>query len=80
MPAFEDLEARLAALRPTPNTVPGQKGDKKPNSLSVDDEMMIKLRLLGIDPRNLSDMDSGHDSEVSSRQLLQPSGELMIPD
>lgn len=67
MPAFEDLEARLAALRPTPNAAPGQTNEKKSNSLSIDDEMMSKLRLLGIDPRNLSDMDSGHDSEVRSR-------------
>ncbi|KAF8606514.1 hypothetical protein BDV93DRAFT_604492 [Ceratobasidium sp. AG-I] len=64
MPAFEDLEARLAALRPAPNTAPGRTSEKKTNSLSIDDEMLTKLRLLGIDPRNLSDMDSGHDSEI----------------
>ncbi|KAG8763686.1 Abscission/NoCut checkpoint regulator [Ceratobasidium sp. 428] len=61
MPAFQDLEARLAALRPTPTAVPTKKDE---NALGLDDEMLSKLRVLGIDPRNLSDMDTGHDSEI----------------
>ncbi|QRW04164.1 hypothetical protein RhiLY_03163 [Ceratobasidium sp. AG-Ba] len=63
MPAFEDLEARLAALRPAPTHVP-TKPPKDSNVLGLDDEMAAKLRVLGIDPRSLSDAETGHDSEI----------------
>jgi hypothetical protein len=65
MPAFEDLEARLAALRPAPTVPPTKQDQKESNALGLDDEMLSKLRVLGIDPLNLSDMDNGHDSEAS---------------
>ncbi|QRW17762.1 hypothetical protein RhiXN_02686 [Rhizoctonia solani] len=64
MPAFEELEARLAALRPVPMAEPIQSKDTTSNALGLDDEMMSKLRVLGIDPKNLGDMESGHDSEI----------------
>ncbi|KAJ1307362.1 hypothetical protein OPQ81_001467 [Rhizoctonia solani] len=64
MPAFEELEARLAALRPVPTAEPVQPKDATSNALGLDDGMMSKLRVLGIDPKNLSDMESGHDSEI----------------
>ncbi|CAE6456759.1 unnamed protein product [Rhizoctonia solani] len=64
MPAFEELEARLAALRPAPTAEPIQSKDTTSNALGLDDEMMSKLRVLGIDPKNLGDMESGHDSEI----------------
>ncbi|KAG8690721.1 hypothetical protein FRC11_009516 [Ceratobasidium sp. 423] len=66
MPAFEELEARLAALRPAPTVEPIQSKDTSSNALGLDDEMMSKLRVLGIDPKNLGDMESGHDSEASA--------------
>ncbi|QRV89945.1 Zinc finger FYVE domain-containing protein 19 [Ceratobasidium sp. AG-Ba] len=44
MPAFEDLEARLAALRPAPTHVP-TKPAKDSNALGLDDEMAAKLRI-----------------------------------
>ncbi|KAG9104450.1 hypothetical protein FRC06_002396 [Ceratobasidium sp. 370] len=44
MPAFEDLEARLAALRPTPTT-PSTKQEKDSNAWGFDDEMLSKLRI-----------------------------------
>ncbi|EUC64949.1 zinc finger FYVE domain protein [Rhizoctonia solani AG-3 Rhs1AP] len=64
MPAFEELEARLAALRPAPTAEPIQSKDSTSNALGLDDEMMSKLRVLGIDPKNIGDMESGHDSEI----------------
>jgi hypothetical protein len=64
MPAFEELEARLAALRPSPMAEPVQSKDTTSNALGLDDEIMSKLRVLGIDPKNLGDMESGHDSEA----------------
>ncbi|CUA75953.1 Abscission/NoCut checkpoint regulator [Rhizoctonia solani] len=64
MPAFEELEARLAALRPAPTAEPVQSKDTTSNVLGLDDEMISKLRVLGIDPKNIGDMESGHDSEI----------------
>jgi hypothetical protein len=69
MPAFDDLEARLAALRPTPTTDPVHPKETTSNALGIDDEMVSKLRVLGIDPKNLSDMETGHDSEASKNSL-----------
>lgn len=70
MPVFDELEARLAALRATPVTNPVQPKESTPNALGLDEEMMSKLRVLGIDPKNLSDMETGHDSEASEKVLL----------
>lgn len=70
MPAFDDLEARLAALRPAPTTDPVKPKEPAPtsNALGLDEEMISKLRVLGIDPGNLpaaaSDNEGGQDSEV----------------
>ncbi|KAG9097185.1 Abscission/NoCut checkpoint regulator [Ceratobasidium sp. 392] len=75
MPAFEDLEARLAALRPVPTAAPTKK-DESSNAPGLDDEMLTKLRVLGIDPRSLSDMDTGHDSEASFN-LISPQISLL---
>ncbi|KAG8735434.1 hypothetical protein FRC10_010608 [Ceratobasidium sp. 414] len=44
MPAFEDLEARLAALRPTATTAP-TKQEKDSGAWGFDDEMLSKLRI-----------------------------------
>lgn len=71
MPAFDELEARLAALRPAPTTDPVKPTEPaaSSNALGLDEEMISKLRVLGIDPGNLpttaSDNEAGHDSEAS---------------